>query len=153
GEGRVHRAARAPSGRLTFIHAVIRRPLVCNAEVYSELFWPELREFQGMVLLADLVEDHEDEARVAALLQQHGDRTEVEKAFNLVEVPLLFGKRAGEATEEEVDFLAERLREMWSARLKACFPQREFLVEVCPPDEDAEVSLRFFQARAEKPTA
>lgn len=125
-------------------------PLI--ALMYSELFWPEFREFQGMVLLADVVEDDEDEARVDALLRQHGDRTEVEKAFNLVEVPLLFGEAAGEATEEEADFLAERLREMWTARLKLCFPQREFHIEVCPRNEGTEISLRLFQKPPKVPT-
>ena len=100
----------------------------------------------------DVVEDHEDEARVDALLRQHGDRAEVEKTFNLVEVPRLFGKAAGEATEEEADLLAERLREMWTARLKLRFPQREFHVEVYPRDESAEVFVRFFQKPSKVPT-
>lgn len=119
-----------------------------TALLYSELFWPEFREVQGMVFLADNIEDHEDEAKVKALLDKCGDPSEVEQAFNFVEVPLLFGGAAGEGTDEDAALLAERLREMWSARLKVCFPRRTFWVEVLPLDEGTEVAVRFFEDRS-----
>ena len=85
------------------------RPL--SALLYTELFWPEFREFEGMVFLADSVEDVGDEARVREALDTYRDRTQVEKSFNFVEVPSLFGRSAGETSDEEDELLASRLRD------------------------------------------
>ena len=72
-----------------------------TALLYSELFWPEFREVEGMVFLADSVEDEDDAARAKETLKRLGDRQQVEKSFNFVEVPLVFGRAAGETTEDE----------------------------------------------------
>ncbi len=116
------------------------------ALLYSELFWPHFREVEGMVFLADRIEDSEDEAEVAATLDKLGSRTEVEKRFNFVAVPELFGRMARQSTDEEDEWLATRLQEMWSARLGQCYPSRCFEVRVAPATEDGdEIGILFFE--------
>ena len=118
-----------------------------DAMLYSELFWPRFREFADMVFLADMIEDQEDEERVMVALERLGTMAEVERSFNTLEVPLLFGKSAGYTTEDENMLLAEKLKEMWSARLARQFRTREFEVYIVPSDENVEVSVGFFQKR------
>jgi hypothetical protein len=84
-----------------------------NALFYSPLFWPEFIEIDGMVFLKDSVEDSEDRKRLNEALHRHkGDKTKTEKAFNLIEIPSLFGKNISETTDEKDAFLADRLTEM-----------------------------------------
>jgi len=121
-----------------------------EALMYSGLFWPELVEIDGMVFLKGTIEDEEDRRRLKEVFEQHnGDIAKTEEDFNLVEVPSdFFGRGAGKTTEEEDHLLAERLAEMWRARLNLLYPGREFVVEVLKPEETGgEVGIVFFQGR------
>jgi hypothetical protein len=132
---------------LDFIHALGSGR---DALMYSQLFWPEFKEFKGMVFLAATVECLEDEKRVEAALQQYdGDLTKTEESFNLLEISYLFGKRIGETSVEEDNWLAAILCECWECRLKQLFPERVITVEIVPPAEVGdEVAISFFQHRA-----
>jgi hypothetical protein len=80
--------------------------------------------------LQDTIEDSEDRKRLnEALYRYKGDKTKTEQAFNLVEIPPLFGKNISETTDEEDASLAERLTEMWRCKLSVVFPDREFFVK------------------------
>jgi hypothetical protein len=119
-----------------------------DALMYSTLFCPEFVEINGMVFLKGTIEDETDQQRLAETFEQCGkDYSATEQSFNLVEVPSdLFGRRAGETTEEEDHWLAERLAEMWCARLHLVYPQRKFVVEVLEPeDTGGEVGIIFYQ--------
>lgn len=115
------------------------------ALLYSELFWPEFRRIEGMTFLASAVEDDADVGRVREALARLNDPQKVERSFNFVEVPSLFGGAKGESTDEEDILLAERLRDMWDARLSSLFPQSEFEVRVIEAsDEGEEVGVMFY---------
>ena len=122
-----------------------------NALFYSPLFWPEFVEIDGMVFLQSSVEDIEDRKRLKEALHRHkGDKTKTEKAFNLIEIPSLFGKNISETTDEEDAFLADRLTEMWRCRLAVVFPNREFLVKTLSPKETGgEIAVMFHTIRSE----
>ena len=117
------------------------------ALLYSRLFWPAFVEIDGMVFLKETFEDMDDYRRLAEAFERYGrDPQKTEQAFNLVEVPSLFGRRLGETTDEEDVFLAERLAEMWRCRLQQLYPQRRFMVEVLKPEQTGgEVGVIFYQ--------
>jgi hypothetical protein len=120
-----------------------------EALMYSELLWPEFVEIDGMVFLKGTIEDDEDRKRLKEVFEQYtGDIARTEEDFNLVEVPSdLFGRRAAETTEEQDRWLAKRLAEMWDARLKLLYPEREFVVKVLAPEETGgDIGIVFFQA-------
>ncbi|THJ24624.1 MAG: hypothetical protein CAF45_005485 [Nitrospira sp. CG24E] len=119
--------------------------------IYSQLFWPEFVEIDGMVFLQDTIEDSEDRKRLnEALLRYRGDKTKAEQAFNLVEIPSLFGKSSLETTDQEDVFLADRLIEMWRCRLKIVFPNREFLIRMVSAKETGgELAVMFHTIRSE----
>ena len=122
-----------------------------DALMYSGLFWPAFVEIEGMVFLKGTIEDDEDRQRLKEVFEQHNrDVARTEEDFNLVEVPSdLFGRRAAETTEEEDGWLAERLAEMWHARLSLLYPGREFVVRVLTPEETGgEVGIVFFQGQS-----
>ena len=116
-----------------------------EAAAYSKLFWPDFVELEGMVFRDCVIEDELDKERVGHALQQcGGDLGEVERSFNLTEIPSgVFGKRSGE-TSEAVDLqLANTLGEMWRARLAIVFPDREFIVDVgADPNDEPTVTFQ-----------
>lgn len=119
-----------------------------EALIYSRLFWPEFIEIDGMVFLKETIESPDDRERLSAAFEKC-DRNPraTEKSFNLVEVPsTLFGPRVGETTEREDRLLAERLVEMWRARLETVFPGRPFIVRLVEPEESGgDVGVIFHQ--------
>jgi hypothetical protein len=121
-----------------------------DALVYSRLLWPDFVEIEGMVFMEGTIEDEEDRQRLGQALDEYNkDFTLTEQAFNLVEVPSdLFGRRAAETTEEQDHWLAERLAEMWRARLHLRYPAQQFVVKVLEPKETGgEVGVVFYQVR------
>jgi hypothetical protein len=117
------------------------------ALLYGRLFWPEFVEIDDMIFLKETYEDADDRQRIAdAFAHYKRDRRKTEQAFNVVEVPFLFGRRVDELTEEEYVFLAERLAEMWRCRLQMVYPQRRFTVKVLTPEQTgSEVGVVFYQ--------
>lgn len=104
-----------------------------------------------MAFLRDTIEDSEDRKRLnEALVRYKGDKTKTEQAFNLVELPSLFGKNISETTDEEDAFLADRLTKMWRCRLAVVFPNRKFLMETLSAKETGgEIAVMFHTIRSE----
>lgn len=131
-----------PFNATDFIHAV-GSPL--EALMYCRLFWPAFVEIDQMAFLQDEIEDAEDVERVRhALATFNGDKRMTQCSFNTIEVADLFGRRAGESTEEQYALLAETLAEMWRARLYSSFPDRKTHVAVEPPKGPAGVAVAFY---------
>jgi len=124
-------------------------PLI--ALLYSELFWPEFVELEGMVFLASDVEDEADRARIRDVLTRcAGDKQKVEMSFNCIEVPSLFGPRAEESSDSEDRLLAERIAASWRARLSEQFPDRSFCVTIVEPNSSTdEIAVLFYDTRIE----
>lgn len=115
-----------------------------EAIAYGKLFWPDFVEVEGMVFLASMVEDESDEQRVReALGQCIANRAEVQKSFNLLEVPSgIFGKRACESSNEVDEELARLIGTTWKCRLATEYPDRSFVVEVsCELNDEPTVSF------------
>jgi len=74
-----------------------------EALLYARLFWPQFVEYNDMVFLSSTAEGPEDKRRIDETLRSYGgDRVKTEESFNVVEIPILFGRRIAETTEEEV---------------------------------------------------
>jgi hypothetical protein len=105
-----------------------------RALLYCRLFWPNFVEVDGMVFLEGTFDDEADMRRLRdAVHRYEGNRRRVEESFNFHELDLLFGGLQ-DSSQEHDEWLAERLAEMWNARLRDLFPDRGFRVEVIRPD-------------------
>jgi hypothetical protein len=119
-----------------------------EAIMYSRLFWPEVSETLGCVLLKERIDTEETKTRLSKALSDKMDLSELEESFNLVELPSDMFARTEDATDEQVGHLAECLAAMWRARLQLVYPDRGFVVRVLSPDETGgEVGITFSQKR------
>ena len=122
-------------------------PLLALA--YAKLFWADFVEFKEMIFLADNLSEDAKE-KIEELLDNNYKNKEIEKSFNLIEVPSgIFGKNAGDTYDEEDYQLAEILKQIWACKLEIDFPTKEFQIEVLSPeDTGGEVGIAFFQKTA-----
>ncbi len=116
-----------------------------EALFYSGLFWPTFVEVDGMVFLERTVEDEADRDRVRAALRACNDPSKVERDFNRVEVPYLFGRRIGETTDDDDAYLAGVLAKTWAAALREQFPGKTFRVSVLPVSQGEAIAIGFHQ--------
>jgi hypothetical protein len=109
------------------------------ALTYSYLFWPDFVVFDGMIFHQTTIETDDDRAQIRAALSKLSSRKEVEQSFNQFMLPDdLFSAGTSTTTDEENLYLAQRLKEMWEARLARVFPDRKCVVELQLPDETQE---------------
>lgn len=131
---------------LDYVYAV-GSPL--QALMYLKLFWPEFVEIEEMIFLKDNIENEENRRSVLEYFNEHNrDRLSTEQAFNLLEIPSdIFGKNMGETTDEEDQYLAVKLVEMWQYRLHLVYPSRSFKVELLAAEETGgEIGILFYQS-------
>jgi|SRR5580658_5664360 hypothetical protein len=102
-----------------------RNPLAIG---YLSVFWPSFVEYDGMVFLGETVE----EASVSSwLATTKGDKRSVEATLNHLHV--LDVQHPGawrDATEPQIKFIGQALKEMWEAKLARDFPTKKFVVEL-----------------------
>jgi hypothetical protein len=121
---------------LDFVYA-FGTPL--QAHAYSYLFWPDFIEFEGMIFHQSVIENEDDRSRIRAALLKLSCRKEVEQSFNQFMLPDdLFSEGASKTSDEETLHLAERIAEMWEARLACVFPDKKCVVELQLPEETQE---------------
>lgn len=119
-----------------------------DALVYSKLFWPDFIEYEGMIFMASILESADDRARVLNALSKGLSKSETEKSFNDFDIPsAVFASHRVQLTLSGYSTLAERLAEMWRARLAQLFPNRAFDVTVTHP-EDEQPNITICQRRA-----
>jgi hypothetical protein len=119
-----------------------------EALAYSYLFWPDFVEFEGMIFLKALIEDEEDRSQIRRALARFPTRKEVEQSFNQFVIPdSFFSRGLPTTTDEETLCLAQRIAEMWEARLARLFPSKKCVVEVQSPEETNEgLTIVVYQA-------
>ena len=116
------------------------------AAAYSLIFWPKFVEIEGMVF-----RDGMDLATVESWLAScSGDRKCVEATANHLHIIDIHYVGAPDASVERVVYLGEVLREIYSTKLAADFPGREFVVDFYEPPNKAlqEYQLTFYQRHA-----
>jgi hypothetical protein len=100
-----------------------------------------------MIFLKTTFEDESDLKRLKSAIKKYGDaRSLIEKSFNTIEVPSLFGAKIGDTSDEEDLILAKTLAAMWRARLIDQFPKRKFKVQVLDSSQTGgEIAVSFYQ--------
>jgi hypothetical protein len=97
-----------------------------EALAYSKLFWPDFVEFEDMIFHEGSIENEDDRSRIRVALSEFPTRREVEESFNQFLIPDdFFSAGLGTTTDEENIYLAERISEMWKARLAQLFPNKK----------------------------
>ena len=110
---------------------------------YLTLFWPSFTEYDDMVFRGEEI-DVEDEKNIKSwLTSSEGDKQSVEAMLNHLHIidiqhPGLWK----EATEPQIRFLGQMLKEMWACKLAYDFPEKRFTVEFF---EGAEGKLEDYQ--------
>ncbi len=93
------------------------------------------------------------EPEVHALLRLAGESGHglATRNYALVQLMVRAGLRvsevAAETTDEQIDWVEERLSEMWAARLSALYPDRRFKVEVVdlnPDEPEGDTGITFY---------
>lgn len=94
------------------------------ALTYSKLFWPDLIEVEGLVLLSmNYTREYFDE-----VLTNYGAEN-VEGHINLCYLQYLIGTGEYDCDDEIWELLGETLCETWKQRAQYLFPEKSFVTE------------------------
>jgi hypothetical protein len=100
-----------------------------------------------MIFMASILESADDRARVLNALSSGLSKSETEESFNDFDIPsAVFASHRAQLTLSGYATLAERLAELWRARLAQLFPNRAFDVTVTYP-EDEQPNITICQRR------
>lgn len=114
---------------------------------YLSVFWPSFVEHDGMVFRGETV----DEASLSSwLATTRGDKQSVEATLNHLHV--LDIQHPGtwlDATEAQIKFIGQTLKEMWAAKLARDFPTKQFVVELIEGSSEKLVDYQvvFYQSQ------
>lgn len=116
---------------------------------FGELFWPDYLEVNGCIFRASDVDEQDAEWYERTLRSLDGDETRLEKLRNHLHIWDLFPRDATEPPPTRIQclYLARLLREMWEAKLRREFPDRDIQVIVNDQDEEGDFQITFFQNR------
>lgn len=103
---------------------------------YVTLFWPSFTEYDGMIFRAEELDKESLKNIKSWLTSYEGDKQAVETMLNHLHVidiqhPGLWK----EATEPQIRFLGQMLKEMWAYKLLHDFPEKRFTVEFFEGEE------------------
>ena len=133
-----------PHNEMDMVHEAGKAP---EALLYSLLFVPTLFIVDDSVLLMHGVDEAERHF-LQAKRSSGMPLARLEASFNRVEVPFLFIDRDFDDDEERL--LAERIAAAWRGVLAVFCPDRRFVVNVVPPEENGDViAVEFFERRPE----
>lgn len=111
------------------------------------MFFPDLCEVDGSVLLPSLVETEKARLGFVECVRRDG-RQAAEESFNFTEVAYLFNGRRNEVTDQDDEYLARYLRVSWQGWLAYRYPGRQFKVSLLPPEVSGSVfSVTFCEIR------
>ncbi len=116
--------------RLNTLDFISQHGSVLDTLMYSRLLSPEFVEIDDMIFLKEVVEDETDRRYLAEMLDSYrGDKSLAEESLNLLYLRDEIGD-GGDATDEQVLALSERIASIWRARLLLAYPGRRFEVQV-----------------------
>jgi len=110
----------------------IRDWISCEGNVklgigFSMIFWPEFIEHEGCVIISNrFSQDNFDNWKSAEYVKNY---RQIESVLNHTHILDLFSwEKQEEMVVEQVKFLGEKMKEMYQAKLKFEFPNKEFEV-------------------------
>jgi len=118
---------------------------------YITVFWPKFVEFDGYILR----EGFSEEALRSFEARENQDRKTVEWVMNHLHIADIQYHGCKDLSKDNIRVLGATLQEIYSAKLKAQFPQAPCIVEFYQPDNENdlfEYQISFWQAKHE-PTA
>jgi hypothetical protein len=139
--------------KLNTLDFISQHGSVLDALMYSRLFWLEFVEIDDMIFLKEVVEDETDRKCLTEMLDSYsGDKSLAEESLNLLYLRDEIGD--GDATDEQVLALSERIESIWRARLLLAYPGRRFEVQVQFEDDKGDLAVTFYRERgAPRPRA
>jgi len=115
------------------------------ALLYSLLFVPELTMVDNSVLLTNGSSDIATRF-LDAKTKSGMPLDRLEASFNLIEIPFLFAN--GDFQDDEERLLAEKIAEALQRAVAAFCPDRHFIVNIVPAEENAgNIAVEFFESR------
>jgi hypothetical protein len=111
-----------------------------HAIAYTTIFWPGFIEYDDCVFQTDHFDKH---GYRDWLTHTSGNKEAVEKVMNHLHLRDLF-PNTNEATNEQVSYLAEILKQMWECKLRHDFPDRKIVVLLTG---DYDLQITFYQPR------
>jgi hypothetical protein len=102
----------------------------------TELFWPPFVEFDGLMFRGSDMDPcgPETSKNIANWMKSfENDRAKVERMLNHIHlIDLLFERNNPTTPEqpEQMAYLASVLRDMWAAKLKLDYPDKDYIVEL-----------------------
>lgn len=91
---------------------------------YCAIFWPEFALHEDCVMFADF-----DKKDFGGFLENyHGNKNAVEQTMNHWHIIDLFSMDKPKPTKDQITFLGRTLKEIWEAKLKRDFPNRNIVV-------------------------
>lgn len=114
------------------------------AVAYTTIFWPDFTEMDGMVFRGKMTRAMLD----SWIKNCSGDRKNIEATANHLHILDLHYLGSPDASEERIVFLGNVLREIYRAKLRLEFPDRNFTVDFYePPNKELqEYQLTFYQS-------
>jgi len=101
---------------------------------YATVIWPQFDEVGGMIFLSEDVGGPRTADAIAQTMRElAGDRSEVERQYNLVEVSEFFARPTDPDDDERL--FALLLADAWKVKLSVEFPTRSFAVETFVDDD------------------
>lgn len=141
------KVAKAAEGSFSFWEFIRSRgegPAIALA--YAHVFWPELIEIEGFILVKENY-DPEYLSRVMA----ECSRENVEATINTTYLQDLFGADGTRADQEVWTKLGELVRDAWKAHAQSQFPDKEFAATFAWYSEDGDPGVTLFQATLPAP--
>jgi hypothetical protein len=111
---------------------------------YTLIFWPQFTEQDGMIFGGEV-----DSETISSWMKNcGGNKQSVEATLNHIHILDLHYRGCPDASVERLVHLGNTLRDIYATKLKAEFPDRNFIVEFYePPDKNLnDYQLVYYQA-------
>ncbi len=118
---------------------------------YLTVFWPSFVEYDGMVFRGEELDEEEVESVSGWLTTTKGNKQRVEATLNHFHIlDLQHPGIWSDATEAQIRFIGQTLKETWAAKLARDFPAKHFVVELVEGTSEklVDYQVTFYQPEA-----
>lgn len=113
------------------------------AAAFTKLFWPDFKNVEDCILLA---EQYEQETFQEWKQKLNGDRKQIESVINHVHIYDLFLNTKNENLDPAIyETIATAMMKCWKCALSEAFPGKKFKIEYETEPEEYGPTLTFFQ--------
>lgn len=99
-----------------------------------------------MVFLAEDLDENKRTRIDKMSKETNACTSDIERSFNCFEVPSYFFSNVADTSDDEDEYLAELIAQIWFCKLKRDFPEKKFKIEVLSPEQTGgEIALSVYQ--------